>query len=156
MDYEQEIDNCLKPMRIIWFALFFSLFTYLAIALFASSSINIQFDEIILKYFRFALYSFSFITIISTIFIHKLILKNRNNSTLGSINDIQSLAKKYNVAMIISLALSESIGIYGLILFFVSKNLNDLYLLILISAISMLFYFPKKSSMSILIQDSMQ
>lgn len=46
--------------------------------------------------------------------------------------------------MIVTLALSESIAIYGLVLFLIGKDPMDLYLLILISAAAMLIYRPKK------------
>ncbi len=40
--------------------------------------------------------------------------------------------------------MSESIGVYGLILFFMGKNRSDLYILIVISAAAMLYYRPNK------------
>jgi hypothetical protein len=40
--------------------------------------------------------------------------------------------------------MSEAIGIYGLILFLLGKNQNDLYLLTALSAAAMTLYFPKK------------
>lgn len=50
---------------------------------------------------------------------------------------------KYTIAMIISLALSESIGIYGLILFLLGDGFNNLYTFIGVSAIAMYFFRPK-------------
>jgi F0F1-type ATP synthase membrane subunit c/vacuolar-type H+-ATPase subunit K len=50
---------------------------------------------------------------------------------------------KYTTAMIISLALSESIGIYGLLLFFLGDSFNTLYTFIGVSAIAMYFFRPK-------------
>jgi hypothetical protein len=41
--------------------------------------------------------------------------------------------------MIVSLAMTESVGIYGLVLFFLGKNTMDLYLLIAVSAVAMFF-----------------
>jgi len=46
--------------------------------------------------------------------------------------------------MIVAWALSESIGVFGLVLFLLGKNPTDLYLLILISAVAMLIYRPRK------------
>ena len=57
----------------------------------------------------------------------------------------ESLAvSKYIAAMIVSLAMSETIGIYGLVLFMLGKNTMDLYLLIFISAAAMFYYRPQK------------
>ena len=54
------------------------------------------------------------------------------------------ILQKYFVASIVSWALSESIGIYGLILSLVGKNTTDLYILIFIAAIALFLYRPKK------------
>jgi hypothetical protein len=60
--------------------------------------------------------------------------------------------QKYSAATIVALAMSESIGIYGLVLFFLGKNPTDLYLLILVSAAAMLVYRPRKDEMLSLVQ----
>ena len=54
---------------------------------------------------------------------------------------------KYSIAVIASLAMSESIGIYGLVLFLLGKNAMDLYLLVGISAAAMFYYRPKKDEL---------
>jgi hypothetical protein len=50
---------------------------------------------------------------------------------------------KYGVAVIVSLAISENIGIFGLVLFVLSKDFQTLYILAIISAIAMLYHRPK-------------
>jgi hypothetical protein len=50
--------------------------------------------------------------------------------------------------------MSESIGVYGLILFLLGKNSTDLYLLILVSAAAMVMYRPRKEEMLNLVQES--
>lgn len=50
---------------------------------------------------------------------------------------------KYTITMIISLALSESIGIYGLLLFLLGDSFNTLYTFIGVSAFAMFFFRPK-------------
>ena len=51
---------------------------------------------------------------------------------------------KYTSAMLLSLALSESIGIYGLVLFFLGDSFQTLYIFIGISALGMFNYRPKR------------
>ncbi len=46
--------------------------------------------------------------------------------------------------MLLSLALSESIGIYGLVLFFLGDSFQTLYIFIGISALGMFHYRPKR------------
>ena len=60
--------------------------------------------------------------------------------------------QRYSAATIVALAMSESIGVYGLILFFLGKNSTDLYLLILIAAAAMVVYRPRKDEMLSLVQ----
>jgi F0F1-type ATP synthase membrane subunit c/vacuolar-type H+-ATPase subunit K len=54
---------------------------------------------------------------------------------------------KYTAALIVSFALSESIGIYGLVLFFLGDGLKTLSTFIGISALAIYFHRPKKSEL---------
>ncbi len=54
---------------------------------------------------------------------------------------------KYTTAVIASLALSESIGIYGFVLFLLGGGFKTLYTFIGISALAMVFYRPKREEM---------
>ncbi len=54
---------------------------------------------------------------------------------------------KYTTAVIVSLALSESIGIYGFVLFLLGGGFKTLYTFIGISALAMVFYRPKREEM---------
>ena len=54
---------------------------------------------------------------------------------------------KYATAVIVSLALSESIGIYGFVLFLLGGGFKTLYTFIGISALAMVFYRPKREEM---------
>ena len=53
----------------------------------------------------------------------------------------------YAAVVIISLALSESIGIYGLVLFLLGGGFKTLYTFIAVSALAMVFYRPKREEM---------
>jgi hypothetical protein len=54
---------------------------------------------------------------------------------------------KYATVVIVSLALSESIGIYGFILFLFGGGFKTLYTFIGISALAMVFYRPRREEM---------
>jgi hypothetical protein len=53
------------------------------------------------------------------------------------------LTAVYLPAVIVPLALSESIGVFGMVLFFLGDNFRSLYLFLAISAISMYYHKPK-------------
>jgi hypothetical protein len=54
---------------------------------------------------------------------------------------------KYATAVIIPLAFSESIGIYGLVLFLLGDSFQTLYTFIGVSALAMVFYRPKREEL---------
>jgi len=58
-----------------------------------------------------------------------------------------SYIAKYATAVIVSLALSESIGIYGFVLFLLGAGFKTLYTFIGISALAMVFYRPKREEL---------
>jgi hypothetical protein len=58
--------------------------------------------------------------------------------------------KKYTSATLVAMAIAETIGIYGLILFMLGDDFQTLYLFILISAIAMLYFRPRWSGLEAL------
>jgi len=63
--------------------------------------------------------------------------RNRSES------DINLILLKYMSVMIISLMLSEIIGIFGLLLFLLGQDFSSLYIFVAFSAVSMLINCPK-------------
>jgi len=61
--------------------------------------------------------------------------------------DAPPFIAKYATAVIISLAFSESIGIYGFVLFLLGGGFKTLYTFIGISALAMVFYRPKREEL---------
>jgi hypothetical protein len=55
---------------------------------------------------------------------------------------------KYVAVVIVSLAMSESIGIYGFVLFLLGDSFQTLYTFIAVSALAMLFYRPKREELN--------
>jgi hypothetical protein len=64
----------------------------------------------------------------------------RLNQTMPTATSAKS---RYLVSVIISLALSESIGIYGLVLALLGDSLNSLWILTFLAVLSMFLYRPK-------------
>jgi len=52
--------------------------------------------------------------------------------------------------MVISLALSESIGLYGFVLFLLGDGFRTLYIFVGISALALFFYRPKREEIETL------
>jgi hypothetical protein len=70
--------------------------------------------------------------------IRKFMLKRK-------LSDPAQNLQRYTAAVIVSLAISESIGIYGLVLYLLGEELSTLYTFIGISAMAMIFYRPKEN-----------
>ncbi|MGD0886559.1 MAG: ATP synthase F0 subunit C [Thermodesulfovibrionales bacterium] len=150
---EEEIEKINKgwlPLNVIWAAMLISLFIYLFVGLYTEDRITIPMEKNIVDILRNILYVVSLITLIASKYVRKLVLSGKGLSNVKEVyqqsnqNTQYPALAKYTTAMIIALAMSESVAIYGLILFFLGKNQWDLYLLILISAAAMLYYRPKK------------
>jgi len=65
--------------------------------------------------------------------------------------DQAALLAKYTTVHIVSLALSESIGIYGLVLFFLGDGFGTLSTFLGISALAIYFHRPKKEELEVMV-----
>jgi len=151
---EQELDKRLMTLRIIWFAMLMSLDIYLFVGIQVGTNVQSSINEDTLGILRTVLYAMAFAILIATRYIRKLILSGKSEVSQPAQVLKHPALQKYSAATIVALAMSESIGIYGLVLFFLGKNSTDLYLLILISAVAMVMYRPRKDEMLNLAQES--
>ena len=149
---EQELNRRLMTLRIIWFALLMSLAVYLFVGFRVGTNLQSLVNEDTSGILRTVLYAAAFAILIATRYIRKLIMSGKSQVSQPAQALEHLTLQKYSAATIVALAMSESIGIYGLILFFLGKNSTDLYLLILISAAAMVIYRPKKDEMLHLVQ----
>jgi len=122
---------------------------YLVVGLYMKDKIGVVMEKDVFEKLRIALYMVSFATLIATKFIRKYILSRK-----GHVQTAQHpVLAKYTLAMIVSLAMSESIAIYGLLLFLMGKKQLDLYLLTFIAVAAMLYYRPKKEEIIEIIEE---
>jgi hypothetical protein len=99
-------------------------------------------------------YTVGFVTLIFTRFIKKWVLPGKAQPGQPAPASLRPLLQKYTTAMIIALAMSERIGVYGLVLFFMGKDTTDKYLLLFISAAAMFTYRPRKEEVIRLFQET--
>ena len=151
---DRELNKALLPMRFFWFFLFLTPLFYLIIGLHLEPTLKGSFGQKTLETVKMALYIASFVTLVGTGYVRNHILSRQGNPETQDGSSKHSMLQRYFVSMLVALALSESIGIYGLILFYLGKDRTDLYLLSFISAAIMLFYFPRKEHLRVLTQDS--
>jgi len=139
-------------LRIIWFAMLMSLAIYLFVGIQVGTNVQPSISKETFGILRTVLYVMAIAILIATKFVRKLIVSVKNQVSQPAQAPEQLALQKYSAATIVALAMSESIGVYGLILFFLGKNSMDLYLLILVSAAAMVIYRPRKDEMLSLAQ----
>ena len=152
-DEREKLDKGWIQIIIIWGALFASLGVYVIVCIIMDKQgngptrINSQFDTL-----EMALYFVSLITLFFTNFIRKKMLSVKDTAVSNifskKISSHQHPAiAKYNIAIIITSAMSESIGIYGMVLFFIGQGFQVLYSFIIVSAAAMYYFRPKKEEL---------
>jgi len=102
---------------------------------------------------RTILYVIAITTLFLTHFLKQRMLSGISRDTSSSAlqpmpsPDQPPFLAKYTATLIVSLALSESIGIYGVVLFLFGDSLQTLYTFIGISALAIYLHRPKKSEL---------
>lgn len=145
----QQLQTGWRSILVIWGALFTSLGAYLAVALVAEKSVNIKLQiDFPLETVQYAVLGVSFTTFMAAFFIRRYLLNNSKASTNSSRNPNQHPAvARYAVVTVLSSALMESIGIYGLMFFLLFKDFQALYGLIAASALGMVVFRPRKAEL---------
>ena len=139
----QELERGMSTLKIIWTALTMSLIMYVFAVpvMLRDSTINLSPEAY--ADLRITMYGVAFATLVISWFVRRALLAAQSAPKQVKSRQHPAL-QRYTTAMIIALAMTESIGIYGLILFLLSKNQVDLYLLTALSAAAMTLYFPRK------------
>lgn len=145
---DDELQKELRRLKLIWFAILISLPVYLFVALQVAKEVQTSLDADTFQTLRSALYIVALITLVITRYVKKLLLSGKGIIERAA-QDVRYSAqhpavRKYAIAMLVSWAMSETIGIYGFVLFLMGKNAMDLYLLILVSAAAMFTFLPNK------------
>ncbi|OGP80338.1 MAG: hypothetical protein A2V86_06090 [Deltaproteobacteria bacterium RBG_16_49_23] len=146
-----------KEMRTIWkiwVAFFLSLFSYIMVCNGLEKEVLFKEYGSHLKNLKYLFYALSLIFLYFSHYLRKTMLKQPSiKSDLKIIKRAKKLGKpailvKYSTIVLISLAFSEAIAIYGVSYFFLSGDYQTLYVLVGISAITMLYHRPKAKELA--------
>ena len=149
----------LQVMWIIWAGMLGALVVYVSICLLGGDVIRGSTSSLPLDLIRDILYGIAILTVILTHFLRNFILAGRSGGSEPmslkppSPADQSAVVGKYVTAMIVSLALSESIGIYGLVLFLLGADLRTVFIFNGIAALAMFIYRPKREELETLSSD---
>ena len=127
-----------KVIRIIWIAMLASLAVYLVVCQLAGDAIRQGVgNDVPLDLMRRILIGIAVAELLLIDVIRKRTLKPRRNVAP------EAVIQRYSVTSLISCAIAESIGIFGMVLYFLGESDIYLYFLIAISAMTMVYYRPK-------------
>ena len=149
----------LQILWIIWAGMLVSLVVYVLICLLGGDVIRRSASSLPLDLMRDILYGIAILTVMLTHFLRNFILGGRSGDSdpmslqPPSPSDQSAVVGKYVTAMIVSLALSESIGIYGLVLFLLGADLKTVFIFNGIAALAMFIYRPKREELERLFID---
>jgi len=143
----------LQILWIIWAGFSVFLVIYPSICLLWGDALYRYTSPFPLDLMRDILYGVSVLTVILTHFLRNFILGRRSGSSSPmssqppTPSDQSEVVGKYVTAMMVSLALSESIGIYGFILFVLGADLKTVFFFNGIAALAMFIYRPKREEL---------
>ncbi len=139
----QELDKGMSMLKTIWSALALSLIMYVLAVPYLLRDTPIEFSPETYAGLRIIMYVLSFATLAASWLVRRTLLAARPSSRQNKSGQHPAV-QRYTTAMIVALAMTEAIAIYGLILFLLGKNHTDLYLLTGFSAAGMTLYYPRR------------
>ena len=152
---KEAINKGMLTLWVIWAAMLVSLFIYVVVCHQLGEEMRGGFVESGFPFtlFRNILYGVVAVELIMVYYLRKFMLKGRpsaakadNPGRLSTLNKLPFVGQ-YTAIVIISLAIADSIGIYGLVLFLLGGDFKVLYTFIVISALTMVFFRPKREEL---------
>lgn len=137
----------LWPLKIIWIAMLASLPIYLAAGLLASPALQPLMDAADFSLLRRVLYALAAVTLLVVGRVRRLVLGEAGAPCRAGENPAEARLPRYTAAVIVSLALCESVAIYGLVLHLLGKKRMDLFLFVGLAAAAMAYYRPKREDL---------
>jgi hypothetical protein len=148
------IDKGMKTLWVIWASMLGSLLIYIFLCYQLGEGFKGSGGtELFVALLRKILFGVAAAELIMAYYLRRFMLKGQSSATgahvvRGSATLNQPpFVGHYSAVVIISLAFSESIGIYGFVLFVFGGGFKTLYTFIGISALAMVFYRPKREEM---------
>ena len=151
---EQEMSRGMMTLKIIWSAILMSLAIYAVVGRLIAPSLPPPLDGEGFATLRLALYAIGVATVIGSRYVRKLILAGGSRPAGPLRERPGSVMPRYTGAVIASLAMCESVGIYGLVLYILGRDATDLYLLLGIAAAAMVYYRPKREELAGLVKNN--
>jgi hypothetical protein len=149
-DLQDILKKGIRRLWFIWGSMILSLFVYVKIGpLLEPNTLFLPGDDYFIYILKISLYCISAVLLASSLYVRHLIMtrKSENQESMyiqrAEKTNSHPAVIKYGTAVTISLAFSESVGIFGFVLFLVSHDFQALYTFTAISAIAMIYHRPR-------------
>jgi magnesium-transporting ATPase (P-type) len=151
---KEAINKGMLTLWVIWGAMLGSLFIYIVVCyVLGEGFVSAEESNLPIGLLRKILAVIGVVVALVAYFMRRSILSGKNRipqpkpvERTAEWNTIPFVAK-YVAAVIVSLAMSESIGIYGFVLFLLGDSFQTLYTFMVVSALAMVFYRPKREEL---------
>ena len=143
MDYGQDLKRTYKTSAILYVAFMLTLIIYLVVfTLFKSQIPDFQgmMERIDFPWLRYAFYALGFLQVFLIKFIRETATKSITTV------DAKILISHLQRMSMISAALCEVPALLGLVLFFLSGSAQDFYVLLIMSFVLFIMYFPRSKN----------
>ncbi len=153
-DEKKLLAKGILTINIIWGAMLFCLVIYLYVCHLLKENMQPGVSaDFPLALFRNILLLVSVGAFFVAVFMRRTMLKVKPGDASAASLELSQCQQhpatgRYLTAIIVSLALSESIGIYGVVIWFMSMDFQSLYLFVFISAIAMIYFRPKMEELT--------
>jgi hypothetical protein len=151
---KEAVEKGMKTLWIIWLALMGSLLIYLYIAhAFGDEIMPPMGQDFPLELLRNIFYGLSVIMLIAAHFLRRFIMNAKSTGVSSELFKYRTQSNqplfiaKYTTAVMVSLALGESIAIYGLVLFLIGAEYQTFYIFLAISTLGMFYFRPKRAEL---------
>lgn len=142
----------LKLPWLLMSVMFLSLAIYLLICFTLGAELQRPLPEVTRVQIRTALYIVAILTFPTTNLLRHIQLRLNQTMPLTSTDYRAEAKKRYLVTVLVAAAAMESIGVFGLVLFIVGDDVNNLWILTGLSALGLFAHRPKLAEYSQIVE----
>ena len=143
----EQLDRSWKVIKSLWYSFVGSLAVYLFLCKFMEDELQPMENIVPLTTLKRIIFCMAILVLFAANYARKVML-NTDSSDHALSSKVQNpAAGKYITAMIVAMGLSESIGVAGVVLFYLFKDSATLYQFLIFSSMAMFYFRPRKEEL---------
>jgi hypothetical protein len=141
----EKVGKAWASLNVIWFSMFFSLLLLTMVGILLKGYIGVSFEEKTLSSVRTLFYLLTIITVSYSVYVRNFYMKKAKEEK-G-----EFALETYRRAIVLALGISESIGIFGLLLLLIGDRFYG-FPLVITAGLVMLYHRPRRGEMLSLLE----